>query len=88
MPETAVMKEKGWVEVYTAQGLTEAHIIKGLLEFNGIPTALDYEAVGPLLGLTLNGLGEVRVLVPPQWREKAQALIQEGEDREANPEKP
>ncbi len=75
------------MKVYVAQGLTEAYIIRGLLESNGIPTTLDYEAVGPLLGLTLNGLGEVRVLVPHHWKEKAQALIQEDRDLETNSEK-
>ena len=76
LTETEIMREEGWVKVYTAQGLTEAHIVKGLLEFNGIPVDLDYEAVGPLLGITMNGLGEVRVLVPKDWKKKALELLQ------------
>ncbi len=62
--------------MYVAQGLAEAHIVKGLLEFNGIPVDLDYEAVGPILGITMNGLGEVRILVPAEWEEKALELLQ------------
>ena len=82
------MREEGWVKVYVAQGLTEAYIVKGLLEFNGIPVDLDYEAVGPLLGITMDGLGEVRVLVPREWENRAIKLIQEEAPREDNSENP
>ncbi len=82
------MREEGWVKVYVAQGLTEAYIVKGLLEFNGIPVDLDYEAVGPLLGITMDGLGEVRVLVPREWEKKAIKLIQEEAPREDSSENP
>jgi len=81
------MREEGWVKVYTAQGLAEAHIVKGLLEFNGIPVNLDYEAVGPILGITMNGLGEVRILVPQEWEGKALELLQKETPREYSWEK-
>ncbi len=81
------MREEGWVKVYTAQGLAEAHIVKGLLEFNGIPVNLDYEAVGPILGITMNGLGEVRILVPQEWEGKALELLQKETPREGSREK-
>ncbi len=71
------MRKKGWVRVYRAQGAPEAHIIKGLLEYNGIPVSLDYEAVGSLLGLTTNGLGEIGVFVPIQWGKEALQLLQQ-----------
>ena len=81
------MREEGWVKVYTAQGLAEAHIVKGLLEFNGIPVDLDYEAVGPLLGITMNGLGEVKILVPREWEKRALELLQEDTPRDESWEK-
>jgi len=81
------MREEGWVKVYTAQGLAEAHIVKGLLEFNGIPVNLDYEAVGPILGITMNGLGEVKILVPQEWEGKALELLQKETPREDSREK-
>jgi hypothetical protein len=78
-----VMKREGWVKVYAAQGLAEAYVVRGLLESNGIPVELEYEALGPLLGLTLNGLGEVKIMVPSQWEEAARSLlVQSGDEQD------
>lgn len=63
--------------VWTAAGLMKAHVIKSKLEEAGIPVLLDYESVGPVIGITVNGLGEVRVLVPQGRAEEARDLIQE-----------
>lgn len=55
-----------WDVVFVANGMAEANIIVGRLETEGIPTRLEYEAVGALYGLTLDGLGQVRVTVPSE----------------------
>jgi hypothetical protein len=42
----------------------EAQIIKGRLESEGIPVLLSYESAGLVYGLTIDGLGEVKIMVP------------------------
>lgn len=63
--------------VYVEHGLLRAQVIKTKLEDSGIPVLLEYESVGPIIGITVNGLGEVRVLVPSQYANVARALIEE-----------
>jgi hypothetical protein len=63
--------------VYTAAGLIKAQVIKAKLEAAGIQVLLDYESVGPVIGITVDGLGEVRVLVPNEDAEEARNLIEE-----------
>jgi len=69
--------EEKWVIVFNAQGQTEGYIIKGKLESNGIPVRLKQEAIGKIYGLTLNGLGEVKVLVPESYEEEAKRVLEE-----------
>lgn len=69
--------EENWVIIFYAQGQIEAFIIKGKLESNGIPVRLKQEAIGKIYGLTLNGLGEVKVLVPESYKDKAIKILKE-----------
>jgi len=62
-------------EVYRAKGETEAYIIKGKLESEGIPVILKGEAIGKVCALTLNGLGEVRILVPTEFEKLALKIL-------------
>ena len=73
-------KQPGLSQVYTAAGLLQAAVVKGKLEANDIPVLLEYESLGPVMGLTINGLGEVRVLVPEDKAEAARALLEESEE--------
>ena len=61
--------------VFRAAGMIQAEIVKGLLESSDIPVLLDYESIGPVYGLTLDGLGEVRIFVPEEKAEDAIALL-------------
>jgi hypothetical protein len=63
--------------IYTAAGLTNAQVIKAKLEAAGIHALLDYESLGPIIGITVDGLGEVRVLVSNKDAEEARSLIEE-----------
>lgn len=63
------------VTVYAAQGMLAAEVIKGKLNSAGIPALLAYESLGPIYGLTVDGLGLVRVQVPQRFAEDALALI-------------
>jgi len=38
-------------------------------------SALSYESLGVVYGLTIDGLGEVRILVPESYLERAQAVL-------------
>jgi hypothetical protein len=66
---------EGFEIVYRAAGLTEAEIIKGYLESEEIPVDLDYESAGQVIGLTMDGLGEVRIWVPTEYVEEARAAL-------------
>jgi len=67
------------VEVYKAAGEAEAQIIKGLLESYGIPCLLKSLAAPSVHVFTVNGMGEVKVMVWESMAEKARGLIR-GED--------
>jgi hypothetical protein len=81
MPLRKKRDKPGLATVHTAFGLLPAHVIKTKLESAGIPALLDYESAGVVLGITVDGLGEVRVMVPEGLAEEAQALlVEEGEE--------
>lgn len=69
----------GLVEICITSGLLQAEIIKGKLEANDIPVLLQYESLGPVMGITVDGLGQVQVLVPEDKAEIARALLEESE---------
>lgn len=81
------MAETSLVTVYVASGLPEAHIIKGKLETEAIPVLLSYESAGLVYGLTVDGLGEVQVMVPPALAEKAKEILRSPANR-AKPSDP
>ena len=68
-------KQVKLVEVYRAAGEAEAHIIKGLLESNGIPCLLQSLAAPSVHAFTIDGMGEVKVMVRESGAEKARQLI-------------
>jgi len=63
-----------FITVYRARQI-EAQIIKGRLESDGIPTLLSYESIGLVYGLTVDGLGEVKVMVPESKAEEAKEAL-------------
>ncbi len=68
-------KRGGFTVVLTVQGMLTAQVFKAKLEAAGIPALLDYESVGQTLGLTVDGLGEVHLLVPDEYVEDAERVI-------------
>ena len=62
------------VTVRTAKYM-EAQIIKGRLESEGIPVLLSYESLGLIYGLTIDGLGEVKIMVPKHLAEEAKEIL-------------
>jgi hypothetical protein len=74
------------VTVRTAKYM-EAHIIKGRLESEGIPVLLRYESAGLVYGITIDGLGEVKVMVPQHLAQEAKEILEsggEGDNKNAN----
>jgi hypothetical protein len=53
----------------------EAQIIKGRLESEGIPVLLSYESAGLIYGITIDGLGEVKIMVPQRLAEEAKEIL-------------
>jgi hypothetical protein len=66
------------VTVHTANYL-EAQIIKGRLESEGIPVLLSYESAGLVYGIIVDGLGEVKIMVPKRLAEEAKEILGLGE---------
>jgi hypothetical protein len=63
------------VEVYKAPNEMEAQVIKGLLESYDIPCFLKSHAAPSVHMFTINGMGEVRIMVLESMADKAKELI-------------
>ena len=61
--------------VATVQGEVPAQVIRSLLEASGIDSMLQGEAIRLTHGLTVNGLGEVKVMVRAEDEASARELI-------------
>lgn len=53
----------------------EAAIIRQLLVCYGIPCQVVSDVSHSLFPLSIDGLGEIRILVPPSWLREAQTLL-------------
>lgn len=67
--------KKDLKEVAVVEGMLEAEIIKAKLESYHIPCFLKFESAGRLFGITMNGLGEVKVMVPSGYYSEAKKHI-------------
>jgi hypothetical protein len=63
--------------VRTCQGWDLAQIYKSKLEALGIPVLLQYESLGQVYGITVDGLGRVRILVPEAHAVEAEAMLED-----------
>jgi hypothetical protein len=62
-------------ELLAVEGSLEAEIIKSKLESFQIPVLLQYEAAGRIFGITMDGLGKVKVMVPLALFEEAKKIL-------------
>jgi len=69
------MEEENWQVVSITSGVIKARILEGRLEAEGIPVRLQYEPIGEIYAITVDGLGEVQILVPEQWVEHARRVL-------------
>jgi hypothetical protein len=67
--------EHEWIIVHTAQGELEETQVRSFLNAHGIPTSIRGEALRKTHGLTLDGLGQVEILVAPEHAADARALL-------------
>ena len=65
---------KQLVAICTARQM-EAQIIKGRLESGGIPVLLSYESASLVYGLTIDGLGEIKIMVPAHLAKEAKEIL-------------
>lgn len=72
--------------VRTCQGYDLAQIYKSKLQAAEIPVLLKYEAAGVVFGLTVDGLGQVRVMVPEEYAAEAAELLRDEEAAEDDEE--
>jgi len=70
----AIMGDETTV-VFTAEGEFEAQQIRAFLQAHGIPCRLEGEALRKTHGLTLDGLGYVKIHVPPERIADARELL-------------
>jgi hypothetical protein len=70
------MEEKNWQVIRTTSGVIKARIIEGRLEAEGIPVRLQYEPIGEIYAITVDGLGEVQILVPEEWLGHARRVLE------------
>jgi hypothetical protein len=68
-------RDEEWVEVYFARNNMEAQVIKSLLEGFGIPCLFKANAAPSVHIFTMDGMAEVRVMVPAAFAEEARELI-------------
>jgi hypothetical protein len=80
--EVTVKKDSDLVVLCTVEGELQANVLKTHLESEGIPALLEYESAGRVFGLTVNGLGEVRILVPKELEEEAKRIVEPTEGNE------
>lgn len=82
-------KESDLVTIHVAMGPLRAEVIRSKLEAAGIPVLLRYESAGLVIGITVDGLGEVKVQVPRELADEARSLIEpvgEGNNEETGDE--
>jgi hypothetical protein len=66
-------------EIYVAMGSAEAEVIKGLLEANGIKCLLRGNIAQGVYPFTVNGLGEISIVVNEEDYQQAVKLLKEKE---------
>ena len=68
-----------WMIVYTTHDITEAHIVAGRLEVEGIKVLIQRQPVAEAYGFTMGRLGEVNVAVSSRDYEKALEILEPDE---------
>lgn len=78
-------EEQELVCVHSCQGWDLAQVFKSKLEAMDIPVLLKYESASLIFGITVDGLGKVRIMVPEEYAAEAKALLDVGNTLEEDP---
>ena len=73
-------EEQELICVHSCQGWDLAQIFRSKLEAAGIPVLLKYDSASLVFGITVDSLGQVRIMVPQTYASEAEALLEAGED--------
>jgi hypothetical protein len=65
-----------WTRIHTAQGPSEALVVRSLLESCGIEVKEVQDTAGKLYALTMDGLGKIDIYVPEEKAEEALKLLE------------
>ena len=74
-----------WAKIFTTCSEAEAIVVKGLLEGQGIPCVISSNAV-PQFPVTVDGLAQVCLFVPPGDRACAEEIIRKSESLQSGNE--
>jgi Putative prokaryotic signal transducing protein len=73
------MKNHDFIIVGVVYGQAKAHILKAHLESEGIPVFLQYESVANVYGISVDGIGKVKIKVPAEFAEEAKQIIEQSD---------
>lgn len=75
-------QEVHWEVVARTNGLTQAQIIAGRLQAEGIPAHTWQEGAGRATGLIVGPLGTGHVVVPQEYAQRALEILEEAGDED------
>lgn len=64
-----------WIVIYVTNDFTDAHIIAGRLEVEGIKAFIHRQPGASAFGITVGVFGEISVLVHPRDEARAEAIL-------------
>ncbi|MBZ0281162.1 MAG: DUF2007 domain-containing protein [Anaerolineae bacterium] len=64
-----------WIVIYVTNDFTDAHIIAGRLEVEGIKSFVHRQPGAAAFGITVGSIGEISVLVHPRDEARAEAVL-------------
>ena len=74
------MKNQDFVTIEVVYGQVKADILKAHLESEGIPVLLQYESLGRVTGIFVDGLGKIKIKVPAECVEDAKHVLEQTHD--------
>jgi len=74
------MKNQDFVTIEVVYGQVKADILKAHLESEGIPVFLQYESLGRVTGIFVDGLGKIKIKVPAECVEDAKHVLEQTHD--------
>lgn len=66
-----------WVTIHRSNGVTEAEILRNMIESFGIPARVSSESIRTPYGQTIDGMGVALLQVPDSRAREAQDILAE-----------